>query len=188
MLRDSAIFFTFVMMGSLFPFVCYARVPSTQTNVHDVKLEHVVRDWEVYTAIQDSHRLCYMVSFPINGVDKGAVEDNYLLVTYINKAIDEVSVSSDTNYYDNDVSIQFTRGKSIQDTYKLSIVESNVAWAKNIDLDEKIVNAMKINSFAEIISKRYNAEGSSEVSSKRVVKYSLSGFKQAYSLMSALCE
>ncbi|KJV68875.1 invasion associated locus B family protein [Candidatus Neoehrlichia procyonis] len=149
---------------------CFASVLQGASNI---KLIEKNKDWSVYTALQDGQKLCYLLSYPINN---GKKSNSVFMITYISKILDEVSVSSGIKYKQNPIKLIIDHKK----IYYLSIIENDVAWAENINIDAKIVNSMK--KGLSLVVKGISA------SNKKIEdSYSLLGFDKSYKKMRQIC-
>ena len=133
--------------------------------------------WQVYTIEQNGVKTCYTTSTPtaMNGNHKSE-RNPYIMVTLFGAKKQEISIISGYFYRSHSVvstSIDGKQGRFIAEN-------DTIAWPEKIDSDRYIINDM-INGFRMLVFAESNANTYS------VDTYSLSGFKQAYNKIKALC-
>lgn len=134
-------------------------------------------DWNVYTIMQKGKKVCYMASSPKkkkgNYTKRG---EPYLLVTGIDKNVDEVSVSSGYGYK---VGVEVSAVVDNKNTYKM-FTKGELAWAYDTKQDQEMIAAMKKGSNIKI-------RGTSTKGTYSEDSYSLSGFSKAYDKIKSVC-
>ncbi len=165
-------------MRSLFTFVLLFLSMGAFTLVDKAKLQDKYKDWLVYTALEDGEKLCYIVSYPKKKDENNTTNRRpYVMVSYISKAADEVSVTSGFQY-DKGNPVILNIDSKVQ--YKLPIIERNLAWAENTQTDQALILKMK-QGLSMIVS--------GQIKTQRVDdRYSLLGFQKAYKKMHDLCD
>lgn len=149
-----------------------STAPSQKNSKPPTKTLH----WNVSITSQSGQKICYITSSPVNSTSTCGKPRNspFSTVTYISKALDEVSVSSGFEHKGPVVAIIDGKHKKV-----LSVIDGKVAWTQNIDIDKELIALMKRGNSMVI-------ESSSECGIIRD-KYSLAGFTKAYENMRYMC-
>ncbi|MDD9331473.1 MAG: hypothetical protein PV340_02310 [Wolbachia sp.] len=159
----------------LFAFLLFFSI-SSFASVSDIKLREKYKDWLVYTALEDGENICYIVSYPKKRSDNYTTNRKpYIMVSYIDKKADEVSVTSGFQYDKEPVILNIDKRVK----YKLPIIEGSFAWAENIKIDQDLILKMKQGLSMDVFGKT-KTETIDDV-------YSLLGFQKAYQKMNDLC-
>ncbi|WP_341808924.1 invasion associated locus B family protein [Wolbachia endosymbiont (group E) of Neria commutata] len=162
-------------MRSVFLFLIFFSV-STFASVGDVQLKEKYKDWLVYTALEDGEKVCYIVSYPKKKSEHYTTNRKpYVMISYVDKKADEVSVTSGFQYDKEPVNLNID--KRIK--YTLSIIQGNFAWAENIKIDQDLILKMK-QGLSMVINGKIKAATIDDT-------YSLLGFQKAYQKMHDLC-
>lgn len=141
--------------------------------------DQTFKDWTVYSTDLEGKKVCYIASFPGDKTGNYSVRDEpYLLVTHIDSATDEVSVSSGYAYKDNSkIKVTVDDDK----THYLSLLQGERAWAKDASVDKALIADMRAKNEVEV-------KGISTKGTYSLDRYSLAGFSAAYSRMKTLCK
>lgn len=162
-------------MRSVFLFLIFLSL-STFASVGDVQLKEKYKDWLVYTALEDGEKVCYIVSYPKKKSEHYTTNRKpYVMVSYVDKKADEVSVTSGFQYDKEPVDLSID--KRIK--YTLSIIQGNFAWAENIKIDQDLILKMK-QGLSMVVNGKVKAATIDDT-------YSLLGFQKAYQKMHDLC-
>jgi len=139
------------------------------------------KDWSVFTLNQDGGKVCYITSSPTaetgNYRRRGTP---YILVTYRDKGISEVSVSSGYPYKNgSNVEVRVDNNQ----THKFFTTNETpkIAWAKDITEDNAVITEMKKGA-------RMAIKGHSKLGTYSKDSYSLYGFTKAFARMQDLCK
>ncbi|MDR2045528.1 MAG: hypothetical protein LBP77_00795 [Rickettsiales bacterium] len=63
-----------------------------------MQLKEKYKDWLVYTASEDGEKVCYIVSYPKKSEHYTTNRKPYVMVSYVDRKADEVSVTSGFQY------------------------------------------------------------------------------------------
>ena len=109
-------------------------------SVSDVQLKEKYKDWLVYTALEDGEKVCYIVSYPKKKSEYYTTDRNpYVMVSYVDKKADEVSVTSGFQYDKEPVILNVD--KKVK--YTLPIIQGSLAWAEHTKTDQELILRMK---------------------------------------------
>ncbi|MGN7661718.1 MAG: invasion associated locus B family protein [Anaplasma sp.] len=144
--------------------------------VGNVYLVEKNRDWSVYTAVQEGQRFCYLLSFPTEHGESESSGNEAIMVTRVSDVFDEISVTFGVRYGSKPVVLTVDQKRS----YPIAIIDDQVAWAENADIDSALIDAFKEGLNMSAIG--YAEDG------RRVESvYSLRGFKKSYEKMRKVC-
>ncbi|MDG7056035.1 MAG: invasion associated locus B family protein [Wolbachia endosymbiont of Meromenopon meropis] len=144
--------------------------------VSDIELKEKYQDWFVYTALEDAEKICYIVSYPQKKSENYTTDRRpYVMVSYVDKESDEVSVTSGFQYDKEPVILSID--KKIK--YNLPIMHGTLAWAEDTKTDQELILWMK-----KGLSMVVNGKTEKIIVSDT---YSLLGFQKAYRKMHDLC-
>ncbi|AAV86623.1 hypothetical protein U370_02415 [Anaplasma marginale str. Dawn] len=146
------------------------------SGVGNVYLVEKNRDWSIYTAVQEGQRFCYLLSFPVKHGDGETRGDAAIMVTRVSDVFDEVSVTFGFKYGNKPVVLTVDQKKS----FSVSIIDDQVAWAENADIDSALIDAFKRGL-------SMSAVGYAEDGRKIESVYSLRGFSKSYERMKKVC-
>lgn len=159
-------FFTFLI---LFSFCASA-------SVSDVQFQEKYKDWLVYTALEDGEKVCYIVSYPtVKSEHYTANRKPYVMVSYVDKKADEVSVTSGFQYDNEPVILNIDK----KTNYTLPVIQGNLAWAENTKIDQDLILKMK-QGLSMVVHGKVKTTNIDDT-------YSLRGFQKAYKKMHDLC-
>ncbi|MCU7611634.1 invasion associated locus B family protein [Anaplasma capra] len=144
--------------------------------IGNVYLVEKNKDWSIYTAVQEGQRFCYLLSFPTKHGDGETRGDAAIMVTRVSDVFDEVSVTFGVKYGNKPVVLTVDQKKS----YSVSIIDDQVAWAENADIDSALIDAFKRGL-------SMSAVGYAEDGRKVESVYSLRGFSKSYERMRKVC-
>ncbi|APR98803.1 invasion associated locus B family protein [Wolbachia endosymbiont of Folsomia candida] len=162
-------------MRNFFLFLIFFSI-STFASVDDVQLKEKYKDWLVYTAVEDGEKVCYIVSYPKQKSEHYTTNRKpYVMVSYVDKKADEVSVTSGFQY--DKESVDLSIDKRIK--YTLPIIQGNFAWADNVKTDQDLILKMK-QGLSMVVNGKIKAATIDDT-------YSLLGFQKAYQKMHDLC-
>ncbi|QIT35752.1 invasion associated locus B family protein [Wolbachia endosymbiont of Brugia pahangi] len=162
-------------MRSFFVFLIFFSV-SALASVSDVQLKEKYRDWLVYTALEDGEKVCYIVSYPKKKSEHYTTNRKpYVMVSYVDKKADEVSVTSGFQYDKEPIVVNID--KKIK--YALYIIQGDLAWTEHTKTDRDLILKMK-QGLSMVVSGRIKAATIDDT-------YSLLGFQKAYQKMHDLC-
>ncbi|AAW71018.1 hypothetical protein EJB10_04590 [Wolbachia endosymbiont of Brugia malayi] len=162
-------------MRSFFVFLIFFSV-SALASVSDVQLKEKYRDWLVYTALEDGEKVCYIVSYPKKKSEHYTTNRKpYVMVSYVDKKADEVSVTSGFQYDKEPIVLNID--KKIK--YALYIIQGDLAWTEHTKTDRDLILKMK-QGLSMVVSGRIKATTIDDT-------YSLLGFQKAYQKMHDLC-
>ncbi|NUY39649.1 hypothetical protein GO684_03130 [Wolbachia endosymbiont of Litomosoides brasiliensis] len=162
-------------MCSFFVFLIFFSV-SALASVNDVQLKEKYRDWLVYTALEDGEKVCYIVSYPKKKSEHYTTDRKpYIMVSYVSKKADEVSVASGFQYGKEPVVLNID--KKIK--YTLPIIQGDLAWTEHLKIDRDLILKMK-QGLSMVVSGRIKVATIDDT-------YSLLGFQKAYQKMHDLC-
>ncbi|WFW29575.1 MAG: invasion associated locus B family protein [Wolbachia endosymbiont of Menacanthus eurysternus] len=131
----------------------------------------------MYTALEDGERVCYIVSYPKKKSKHYKTNRKpYIMVIYVDKKADEVSVTSGFRYYNEPVILNID--KKVK--YTLPIIQEDFAWTECTKTDQELIIEMKQGLSMEVNGKTNEATTVDDT-------YSLLGFKKAYQKMHNLC-
>ncbi len=137
--------------------------------------------WNVFSITQQGEQICYITSSPIKEAGNwNNRSDPYVLVTYRNTGVSEISVSSGYPYKEGskvDVSVD----KATNYRFFTSNDTPNIAWARDVAEDKRVVKNM-------IRGSRLTVKGVSPKDTWSTDTYSLYGFTKAYKRMQELCD
>ena len=143
------------------------------------KVDGIYYDWKVFTLKEPGKaKKCYMASFPKNKIGNHKVERKpYVLITkYKGKKNEEVSIYSGYEYKINsEIYIVIDKEQHRMFT------EDDIAWAKTIQEDKKMIQEMLKGDTMKI-------RGESSVGTYSVDEYSLRGVTKAYKRIKELCK
>ncbi len=149
---------------------------SALASVSDIQLKEKYRDWLVYTALEDGEKVCYIVSYPKKMSEHYMTNRKpYVMVSYVDKKADEVSVTSGFQYDKEPVVLNID--KKIK--YTLYIIQGDLAWTEHTKTDRDLILKMK-QGLSMVVSGRIKATAIDDT-------YSLLGFQKAYQKMHDLC-
>ncbi|GFR32041.1 RNA polymerase sigma factor RpoH [Trichonephila clavata] len=149
---------------------------SAFASVSDVQLKEKYKDWLVYTALEDGEKVCYIVSYPKKKSEYYTTNRKpYVMVSYVDKKADEVSVTSGFQYDKEPVALNID--KKIK--YTLPIIQGSFAWAEHTKIDQDLILKMK-----QGLSMVVNGKAKTVTIDDT---YSLLGFQKAYQKMHDLC-
>ncbi|QOD38737.1 invasion associated locus B family protein [Candidatus Wolbachia massiliensis] len=162
-------------MRSFFVFLIFFSM-STLASVSDVQLKEKYKDWLVYTALEDGEKVCYIVSYPKKKSEHYTIDRKpYVMVSYVDKKADEVSVTSGFQYDKEPVVLNID--KKVK--YTLPIIQGNFAWAEHTKTDRDLILKMK-QGLSMVVNGKIKAATIDDT-------YSLLGFQKAYQKMHDLC-
>ncbi len=162
-------------MRSFFVFLIFFSV-SALASVSDVQLKEKYRDWLVYTALEDGEKVCYIVSYPKKKSEHYTTNRKpYVMVSYVDKKADEVSVTSGFQYDKEPIVLNID--KKIK--YALYIIQGDLAWTEHTKTDRDLILKMK-QGLSMVVSGRIKATTIDDT-------YSILGFQKAYQKMHDLC-
>ncbi|WP_168464139.1 invasion associated locus B family protein [Wolbachia endosymbiont of Ctenocephalides felis wCfeT] len=146
-------------------------------SVSDVQLKEKYKDWLVYTALEDGDKVCYIVSYPKKKSEHYTSNRKpYVMVSYVDKKADEVSVTSGVRYDNEPVALNID--KKVK--YELPVIQGNFAWADRVEVDKDLILKMK-QGLSIIVNGKIKEEDIDDT-------YSLLGFQKAYQKMHDLCK
>jgi invasion protein IalB len=137
-------------------------------------------DWVASTYTDNGKTLCYASTEPkkVSGAPKGRAKP-YIAVTHAPAANVRDQVSYVAGYeMKPDSQVSITIGK---ETYALTILQKDRAWAKDPDTDKALVGAMKKGNSVTI-------KGTTTTGKTVTDTYSLLGFSKAYQAIGAACK
>lgn len=162
-------------MRSFFVFLIFFSVGAL-ASVSNVQLEEKYKDWLVYTALEDGEKVCYIVSYPKKKSERyTANRKPYVMVSYVDKKADEVSVTSGFQYDKEPVVLNID--KKVK--YKLPIIQGSLAWVEHTETDQDLILKMK-QGLSMVVNGKIKAAAVDDT-------YSLLGFQKAYQKMHDLC-
>jgi len=163
-------------MRSYFVFLLFFSIGAF-ASVSDVNLREKYKDWLVYTALEDGEKVCYIVSYPKKKSEHYTTNRKpHVIVSYVNKKADEVSVSSGFQYDKEPIILNIDQ----RIKYKLPAIEGSFAWADNTKTDQDLVQKMK-QGLSMVVLGKTKATTVADT-------YSLLGFQNAYRKMHDLCQ
>ncbi|WP_246214290.1 invasion associated locus B family protein [Wolbachia endosymbiont of Cruorifilaria tuberocauda] len=141
-----------------------------------MQLKEKYKDWFLYTTLEDGEMTCYIISYPKEkSKHYTSIRKPYVMVSYINKEVDEVSVTSGFQYDKEPVVLDVD--KKVR--YVLPIVQGNFAWTEYTETDKDLILKMK-QGLSMVVSGKTKAEIVNDT-------YSLLGFQEAYKKMHNSC-
>ncbi|MDM8335218.1 invasion associated locus B family protein [Wolbachia pipientis] len=162
-MRRFLVFLIFLSVGAL-------------ASVSDVQLKEKYKDWLVYTALEDGEKVCYIVSYPKKKSEHYTADRKpYVMVSYVDKKADEVSVTSGFQYDKEPVVLNID--KKVK--YTLPIMQGSLAWAEHTKTDQDLILKMK-QGLLMVVNGKIETTTVDDT-------YSLLGFKKAYQKMHDLC-
>ncbi len=100
-------------MRSFFIFLIFFSIGAF-ASVSDVQLKEKYKDWLVYTALEDGEKVCYIVSYPKKKSEHYTTNRKpYVMVSYVDKKADEVSVTSGFQYDKEPVALNIDKKLNI---------------------------------------------------------------------------
>lgn len=158
------------LLGVLFSCSAYAA---------DIEVLGSFDNWSAYSFNDGQDRVCYMATQPAKSQGKYSRRDDvFLIVTHRpnEKTFDVVNVVAGYTYKSTSKpQITIDKNKAIE----LKHYE-NTAWAKNAEMDAKLVAEMKKGSQAVLL-------GTSARGTKTTDTFSLKGFSKAYETINQAC-
>ncbi|MGL9717136.1 MAG: invasion associated locus B family protein [Wolbachia sp.] len=162
-------------MRSFFVFLILFSVGAF-ASVSDVQLKEKYKDWLVYTASEDGEKVCYIVSYPKKKSEHYTTNRKpYVMVSYVDKKADEVSVSSGFQYDKEPVVLNID--KKVK--YTLPVIQGNLAWVEHTKTDQDLILKMK-QGLSMVVNGKIETATIDDT-------YSLLGFQKAYQKMHDLC-
>ncbi|CCF78318.1 hypothetical protein wOo_07410 [Wolbachia endosymbiont of Onchocerca ochengi] len=162
-------------MFSFFMFLIFSST-SALASVNSVQLKEKYKDWFVYTALEDGEKVCYIISYPKKKSEHyTTARKPYVMVSYVSKRADEVSVTSGLQYDKEPVILDVDRKVE----YMLPIIQGNFAWAEHTKTDQDLILKMK-QGLSMVVSGKIKAITVDDT-------YSLLGFQKAYQKMHGSC-
>ncbi|WCR54080.1 MAG: hypothetical protein PG981_001102 [Wolbachia endosymbiont of Ctenocephalides orientis wCori] len=161
-------------MRSFFVFLIFFSF-CTFASVSDAQFKEKYRDWLVYTAFEDGEKVCYIISYPKAKSELYANRKPYVMVSYVDKKADEVSVTSGFQYDKEPVILNVDKKTS----YTLPVIQGSFAWVENTKIDQDLILKMKQGLSMIVYGKIKTADIEDT--------YSLLGFQKAYQKMHDLC-
>ncbi|MCV3769627.1 MAG: hypothetical protein K0T53_02825, partial [Wolbachia pipientis] len=126
-------------MRSFFLFLIFFSI-SAFASVNSVQLKEKYKDWFVYSVLEDGEKVCYIISYPKKKSEHYiAAREPYVMVNYIDKRADEVSVTSGFQYDKEPVILNIDR----RIRYVLPIIQGSFAWTEHIKKDQDLILRMK---------------------------------------------
>jgi hypothetical protein len=161
-------------MRSFFIFLIFFSIGAF-ASVSDVQLNEKYKDWLVYTASEDERK--YVILYPILKKSEHYTNNRkpYVMVSYVDRKADEVSVTSGFQYDKEPVALNID--KKIK--YTLPIIQGSFAWAEHTKIDQDLILKMK-----QGLSMVVNGKAKTVTIDDT---YSLLGFQKAYQKMYDLC-
>ncbi len=157
--------------------VALAAVPTARAQ--GIKTVGIFGDWSAFQFSEDGNPACYMSSEPIkatgNYTKRGEV---FAIISHrpAEKRIGEISIIAGYNYQ-KDSAVKVTIDKQ---SFELSIIQDDSAWARDAAADKKLVQAMKKGN--QMIVKGTSSRGTPTTDT-----YSLKGFTKAYNAIGKAC-
>ncbi|OCA06742.1 invasion associated locus B family protein [Wolbachia endosymbiont of Trichogramma pretiosum] len=162
-------------MRSLFVFLIFFSI-GTLASVSNVQLKEKYKDWLVYTALEDGEKVCYIVTHPKKKSEHYTADRKpYVMVSYVDKKADEVSVTSGFKY--NNEPVVLNIDKKIK--YQLPIIQGSIAWTDDTKMDQDLILKMK-QGLSMVVNGKVKTVNVDDT-------YSLIGFQKAYQKMHDLC-
>ncbi len=144
-----------------------------------IKTIGIFGDWSAFQFSEDGNPACYMSSEPTkatgNYKKRGEV---FAIVTHrpAEKRIGEVSIIAGYSYQ-KDSAVKVAIDKQ---SFELSIIQDDSAWARDAAADKKLVQAMKKGN-------RMVVKGTSSRGTLTTDTFSLKGFTKAYGAIGKAC-
>ncbi len=157
--------------------IALAAVPVAQAQ--GIKTVGIFGDWSAFQFSEDGNPACYMSSEPTkatgNYKQRGEV---FAIITHrpAEKRIGEVSIIAGYTYQ-KDSAVQVAIDTQ---SFELSIIQDDSAWARDAATDKKLVQAMKKGN-------RMVVKGTSSRGTLTTDTFSLKGFTKAYGAIGKAC-
>ncbi len=162
-------------MRSFFIFLIFFPVGAF-ASVSDAQLREKYKDWLVYTASEDGEKVCYVVSYPKTKSEHYTTNRKpYVMVSYVDKKADEVSVTSGFQYDKEPIALNIDK----KNKYTLPIIQGSLAWAEHTKIDQDLILKMK-QGLSMVVNGKTKTVTVDDT-------YSLLGFRKAYQKMHDLC-